>query len=205
MAAIRKPLITIEEYFQLEESSEFRYEYYNGKVILKTGAESAHILVVGGVGATLHGQLRQRPCHVYLNMMRVSIKAANFYTYPDVVVVCGKSQFDETIPDTLLNPTVLVEVLSPSSEEYDRGDKFQAYRTLDSLQEYLLISQNSVHVEHYVRQGDGWLFTETTRLEDIITLPSIDCTLAVQDIYEKVDFDENLPETQHDTSQPKAD
>lgn len=119
--------------------------------------------------------------------------AADFYTYPDVIVVCGEQKFDDKIPNTLLNPTVVIEVLLPATAAYDRGDKFVAYRTLESLQEYLLISQDSVRVEHYMRQGEAWLFTETTRLEDTILLPSIDCKLLVSDIYKKVDFDDDNP------------
>jgi Uma2 family endonuclease len=191
MAALPQSLMTLEEYFQLEESSEIRHEYYHGRVFAMAGASEKHNDIVSSVQFSLYGQTRGRNCKVRASDMRVGIKAADFYTYPDVVIVCGKRELDHQLPNTLLNPTVLVEVLSPSTAAYDHGDKFEAYRTLDSLQEYLLISQNSVRVEHYVRQGDAWLFTETTRLEDTIMLPSIDCTLLVSDIYEKVDFNEN--------------
>ncbi len=193
MAALPQSFMTLEEYFQLEESSEIRHEYYRGRVFAMAGASEKHTDIVSSIQFSLYGQTRQRNCKVRASDMRVGIKSIDFFAYPDVVIVCGKRELDNQLPNTLLNPTVLVEVLSRSTAEYDRGDKFEAYRMMASLQEYLLVSQNSVRVEHYVRQGEAWLFTETTRLEDTIILPSIDCTLLVSDIYEKVDFDDDNP------------
>lgn len=104
--------------------------------------------------------------------------------------MCGERQFEDDVLDTLLNPTVIIEVLSPSTESYNRGKKFQLYRKLESLQEYILIAQDSVHVEHFVRQGEAWVFTEANSRDSIMTLPSIDCTLVLDDVYENVTFEE---------------
>jgi Uma2 family endonuclease len=121
--------------------------------------------------------------------MRVKVSPTGLYTYPDVVVVCDEPQFEDAHVDTLLNPTLIVEVLSPSTEDYDRGTKFEHYRTLPSLQEYLLISQDKIHVVHYLKQPDAtWVLSETTRQEDHIQLPSIVCDLSVAEIYAKVSF-----------------
>lgn len=121
--------------------------------------------------------------------MRVKIPAMGLYTYPDVVVVCGKPQFEDEENDTLLNPTVIVEVLSKSTENYDRGRKFENYRRLESLTEYLLIAQDRPYIEHYMRQADNqWLLSETKELQDVIELPTIECKLALADVYDKVDF-----------------
>jgi Uma2 family endonuclease len=119
--------------------------------------------------------------------MRVKVTATGLYTYPDVVVVCGEPKFEDEFVDTLLNPTLLVEVLSPSTERYDRIAKSSYYRTLDSLAEHLLVAQDEVRLEQYVKQSDGtWLQFECTSLDDIVKLPSIDCSLALRDVYDKV-------------------
>ncbi len=122
--------------------------------------------------------------------MRVKIQHKSLYTYPDVVVVCGQAEFEDEDRDTLLNPMVIVEVLSPSTERYDRGKKFQNYRMIDSLAEYVLVAQDAYRIEHYIRQPDQqWLLSEAASLNDIIALPSIQCTLALADVYEKVLMD----------------
>ena len=122
--------------------------------------------------------------------MRVKIPATGLYTYPDVTVMCGKAQFEDLDRDTLLNPTVIVEILSKSTEGYDRGKKFQNYRMLESLTEYILIAQDAVHIEHYVRQPDNqWLLSEVKDLSAVVELPTIQCTLALIDVYDKVDFE----------------
>jgi len=122
--------------------------------------------------------------------MRISIPQTPHYTYADVVVVCGQTQLEDDFKDNLLNPIVIIEVLSPSTESYDRGKKFQHYRTLEALQEYLLIAQDSYRVEHYVRQADNqWLLSDVSRIDATLTLPSIQCELLVADLYEKVVFE----------------
>lgn len=187
---------TVEEYLALERQSETRNEYLDGEIFEMTGASRPHSFISGSVFVALHRQLRGRPCEVHAHDMRLRVAATNLYTYPDVFVVCGEPQLDDAYADTLLNPTLIVEVLSKSTEKYDRGEKFTHYQKLASLAEYFLIAQDRVHVEHFVRQagaeagrslqGMGWLFTETDRIEDELDLRSIGCTLALAEIYERV-------------------
>jgi Uma2 family endonuclease len=181
---------TPEEYLALERQAEYKSEYFNGEIFAMTGASRRHNLVAGNVLASLHTQLRNRPCEIYPSDMRVKVSPTGLFTYPDVVIVCGEPIFDDKQRDTLLNPTVLVEVLSKSTASYDRGEKFEHYRKLDSLAEYLVIAQNKYHVEHYIRQPDNrWLLSETDDIQKTIHLSSIECDLALADIYDKVEVD----------------
>ena len=179
-------VFTPEEYIARERKSLIKSEYRNGKIYAMPGASRAHNLIVVHVCGELYVQLRDRTCEVYPSDMRVKVSAAGLYTYPDVIVVCDEPRFDDTHFDTLLNPTVLIEVLSPSTAAYDRGQKFASYQTLDSLCEYILISQDRVRVEHYLRQEHGWDLTEYRSLEDVFQLVSIGCELSLQAIYAKV-------------------
>ena len=134
-------------------------------------------------------QLKARPCTTYPSDMRVKVSPTGLYTYPDVTVVCGEARFEDNQQDTLLNPTLIVEVLSESTEAYDRGGKFAHYRKLTSLMEYVLITQTKPHIEHYVRQPDNqWLLSEADSVPDTIHLPSIECHLALAEVYDKVDI-----------------
>jgi Uma2 family endonuclease len=189
MSSQPQAFITPEEYLARERQAEQKSEYFNGEIFAMSGASPRHVLIVTNVVAELRGQLKQRPCTVYSTDLRVKVSATGLYTYPDVVVVCDTPQFDAEHKDTLLNPTLIVEVLSDSTEGYDRGGKFEQYRTLPSFVEYVLIAQDKHHVEHFVRQADNrWILSETNRLEDTITLTSIDCTLALQEVYDKIDL-----------------
>ncbi len=186
-----KPRLTPEDYLALERSADCKSEYFNGETFAMTGASEPHNLVVINTIRELSTQLKKRPCKVYANDMRVKVDPTGLYTYPDVVVTCGKAQFDGMHLDTLLNPTVIVEVLSDSTEAYDRGRKFEHYRKLDSLAEYLLIAQNRPHVESYRRQASQeWLLTECSALDGTLRLSSIDCDLALAEIYDKVELPE---------------
>lgn len=189
MAAIGKPRLTPQEYLARERCAETKSEYLRGEVFAMSGASRQHNLIAVNTSRELSQQLRQRECEVYQADMRVKISATGLYTYPDVTVACGKPEFEDAHVDTLLNPTVLVEVLSPSTADYDRGGKFTHYRRLPSLREYVLISQDRPLVEHYVRQGeDEWLLTEYRSLEQSLQLPSVDCQLPLVEIYFKVSF-----------------
>jgi Uma2 family endonuclease len=191
MSLQAKPLLTPEEYLALERNAEHKSEYFAGEVFALAGASERHNLIVGNVFAGLHPQLRNRPCKVYASDMRAKVHATGLYTYPDVVAVCDEARFDDDQKDTLLNPTVILEVLSESTEAYDRGRKFAHYRKLESLAEYVLIAQETHHVEHYLRQPDNqWLLSESDGLQDAIHLPSINCHLALADVYDKVDIEE---------------
>jgi Uma2 family endonuclease len=189
MPAQPKAYLTPEQYLTLERTAAYKSEYLRGEVFAMAGASPTHVLIVSNIVASLHGQLRRRPCNVYSSDLRVQVQASGLYTYPDVIVVCGPLQFDDDHQDTLLNPTLIVEVLSESTQDYDRGGKFAQYRKIPSFVEYVLVAQDECHVEHFVKQADGrWLLSETSRLEDTLTLPSIECTLSLSDIYEKVQF-----------------
>ena len=176
-----------QEYLKLERQAEYKSEYVNGEIFAMSGASEEHNLIVMNVAAALHTQFRGRPCKVYANDMRVKVSPTGLYTYSDVVAVCGEAQLEDAHLDTLLNPTLLVEVLSSSTEAYDRGEKAEHYRRLPSLAEYLLISQDKPHLEHYRRQADGrWLLSEASQLHALISLPTIDCTLRLAAVYDRV-------------------
>ena len=186
--ASTQTLLTPEEYLARERKALTKSEYRDGRIYAMPGASREHNLITGNTLVELHVQLRNRVCEVYPSNMWVKVSAAGTYTYPDIVVVCDEPLFDDTYFDTLLNPTVLVEVLSPSTAAYDRGEKFAAYQKLDSLCEYVLISQDSVCVEHYLRQEQDWDLTEFRSLDDVFSLVSIECELSLQAIYAKVQF-----------------
>jgi Uma2 family endonuclease len=180
---------TPEEYLALERQAQCKSEYYAGDIIAMAGASRWHNLIVANVISELRSQLKGRPCTTYPSDMRVKVSPTGLYTYPDVTVVCGEVQFEDNQQDTLLNPTLIVEVLSESTEAYDRGGKFAHYRKLPSLMEYVLIAQTKPHVEHYVRQPDNrWLLAEADSLSDTVHLPSIDCRLALLEVYDKVEI-----------------
>ncbi len=180
---------TATEYLALERASETRNELVNGQILAMTGASRAHNLIAANVIAGLHGQLKGRPCEAYPSDMRVKVAATGLYTYPDVVVVCGKPELEDEHGDTLLNPTVIFEVLSPSTEAYDRSEKFAHYLRLESLREYLMVAQDKLRIEHYVRQSHQWVLTVTTTLDEVVELPSIDCRLIARDVYDRIELD----------------
>jgi Uma2 family endonuclease len=179
--------ITPEDYLARERKAKYKSEYFDGEIFAMSGASEAHNLISGNIFAELHAQLKKRSCKVYNNDMRVKVSPSGLYTYPDIIALCDKARFDDEQKDTLLNPTVIIEVLSDSTANYDRGTKFKHYRTLDSLKEYLLIAQDEYHIEHYVRQiNNQWVLSETNNLQETIDLPSIDCCLTLTEVYDKV-------------------
>ena len=186
--AAAQAIFTPEEYLARERKALDKSEYRDGQIYAMPGASHEHNVIMGNTFAELHIQLRDRTCIVYPSDMRVKVSSTGRYTYPDVVVVCDEPRFDDSHFDTLLNPTVLIEVLSPSTAAYDRGEKFASYQKLDSLCEYVLISQDSVCVEHYLRQEQDWDLTEFRSLDDVFSLVSIGCELSLQAIYAKVQF-----------------
>jgi Uma2 family endonuclease len=196
MTLLHEPItVTAAEYLVRERAAITKSEYSKGEIRPMPGASRKHNLISTNILASLHIQLRKQPCEVYPSDMRVKVETSGLITYPDISVVCGEPRFDDGYKDTLLNPTVLIEVLSPSTSAYDRGEKFENYRLIASLQEYLLVAQEKMQVECYSRQPDStWIFTEFKRAGDHFVLASIGCTLALEDIYEKVTID--LPTTQ---------
>jgi Uma2 family endonuclease len=190
MSTQSKTYLTPEQYLEIERKAEFKSEYYRGEMFAMSGAQEPHVLITGDAFGELRQQFRGRSCRAYSNDMRVGVTTAGLYTYPDVVAVCGKPEFLDAEVDTLANPTVIIEVLSPSTEAYDRGLKFKLYRSLESLKEYLLISSLDVSAELYTRQADDqWLLTVKDKLEDSIELMSVDCHLRLADLYERVDHE----------------
>ena len=189
MASNPTTFYTPEEYLALERSCETKHEYYNGEIFAMSGASKWHVLIVTNLIVALGSQLKESPCTVYSTDLRLQVAPTGLYTYPDVIVLCDEARFSDEQEDTLLNPALIVEVLSESTKDYDRGGKFEQYRAIDSFVEYLLIAQDRPHVEHHTRQPDGnWLLHETNNLDDTIHLKSVRCSLRLADIYLKIDF-----------------
>ena len=190
MTAQQKSPYSMEQYLQLERSSEDKHEYYDGDMFVLAGTSERHNRIAVNILANLHGQLRRQPCRVYSSDMRIKIPQVRAYTYPDISLVCGKPLFDDEEKDTLLNPIVIFEILSPSTERYDRGKKFSSYRTISTLQEYILVSQDKISLEHYIRQTDNqWLLIVYTHKTNVATLNAIQCQLLLEDIYDDVSVD----------------
>ena len=178
------------QYLALEREAEQKSEYVNGHIFAMAGAGRQHNQITFNLAGELRAQLRDRPCVAYVSDMRVKVSTTGLYTYPDVVALCGEAKFEDTFMDTLLNPMVIMEVLSGSTEAYDRGEKFAHYRRLPSLCDYVLIAQDKVRIEHYVRQDKQWVFSESDDWNNTIQLTSIDCSLSLEEIYDKVKFPE---------------
>ncbi len=183
--------MTEAEYLAYERASSTKHEYYKGRIYAMTGAKEAHNLIAGNIIAALHPQLRRKGCRIYPSDMRVKIMQTGLNTYPDIAVVCGPPQFTDNVRDTIINPIVIIEVLSVSTERYDRGMKFQHYRTIETLDDYMLVAQDHPHIEHFSRQENGlWIFQEATNVALRINIPSIGCVLHLQDVYAQVEFEQ---------------
>jgi len=189
MAVSVKRKWTVDEYLAFEREREIRHEYFDGEIFAMSGAGPAHVDIRTNTQTSLVIQLRGRPCKVNDQDMRVKT-ASGLYTYPDISVVCGERAFNDDKPPSLLNPTVIVEVLSPSTESYDRGDKFRHYRSIPSFREYVLISSTHQQIEHFARTADdSWRITVADAPDGAIALESIGCTLTLADIYVDVVFE----------------
>ncbi|HVQ37830.1 MAG TPA: Uma2 family endonuclease [Pyrinomonadaceae bacterium] len=186
MASVPNYYLTPEDYLALERKAEFKSEYMDGAVYAFAGGSPRHNLIVANVIITLGLQLRGRPCRVYPSDLKVSVPNFKRFFYPDVSVVCGDDEVADDERDVLLNPKLIVEVSSESTAAFDRGKKFLSYQQIESLREYLLVSQDEMLVEDYTRQGnDTWLYTKVTGLDGSLSLPSIECTLSLKDVYDK--------------------
>jgi Uma2 family endonuclease len=204
VAIERERRYSIEEYFRLDEASEEKLEYRDGyivplgEIIAMAGGSESHALISANFAGELRNALKGKPCRVYSSDLRVRIKGTPLYVYPDVSVICGPTQFDtETPPKSVLNPKVIVEVTSPGTEAYDRTEKFKKYLRLDSVDEYVMVSQNAAWVDVYTRQADGnWLFQPVHGPGAVVRLSSLDVALPLSEIYAGVDFPpEPLPPT----------
>lgn len=191
MCAIARPYLTPEEYLTLERQAEAKSGYLRGEVYAMAGASRQHVTIMTNTIVALGTRLKAGPCMVFGSDLRVKVPPTRLYTYPDVSIVCGKPQFEDRQQDTLVNPTVIFEILSRSTEGYDRGEKFENYRTLASLSDYVLVSQHRPLVEHFARQPDeSWLLKSYAGLDAILPLPTIGCELPLADIYDKVEWPE---------------
>lgn len=189
MATVTATYVTPEEYLARERKADTRSEYLNGQIFAMAGGTPEHALLALNLAAELRQALKESPCRVYSSDLRLGVATSGLYTYPDVTVVCGDLVFADDRKDTVTNPVLLAEVLSDSTKDYDRGEKFQHYRTLASLQEYLTVAQDTVHVEQYTRQPTGqWLLTECNDPSLALQLSSLGIEIKVADIYAKVKF-----------------
>ncbi len=190
MSTTETAVVSLAEYLEMERHSETKHEYVNGRIYaMSPGAADAHHLICWNLMGALHDQLRNRPCRVYHSDMRVKVSPTGMYTYPDIAALCGKPHLENFKGvDTLLNPSVLIEVLSPTTEMYDRDDKFEHYSRLESLQEYVLVSQKRMRVEHFVRDGAEWRLSELRDPQALLRLASIGCEVPLAEIYRGVEF-----------------
>ncbi len=189
MASNPKTYFTPEEYLELERQAEYKSEYYKGEIFAMAGASPRHNLLTANIVGELRAKLKGKPGAVVSADLLVKTSKTGLHTYPDVVVVCGKPTLDEKEKRILLNPTIIVEVLSQSTKDYDRGGKFEAYREIESFTEYILVAQERFHVEHFAKQSDGsWVMRETDSFEDSIKLQTLDSELSLQEIYYNFDF-----------------
>jgi Uma2 family endonuclease len=195
IATVTKTLVTLEEYRAIAEKAEERYEYCNGKMIVMSGGTATHSRITVEITTCLNISVRGTNFQVYNGDMRIWIPNFNHGTYADVLVINGEPEFNDDRTDEILNPLLIIEVLSPSTEAYDRGDKFRKYRSIPSFCEYLVVSQSEPYIEKYLRleQGDRWQLQTYDQLDQIISLESLKVELPLQEIYRRVDFDP-LPE-----------
>jgi Uma2 family endonuclease len=195
MSTQSKTFLTRERYLEIERQEEWKNEYYRGEIIPMPLPGFVHCEIVGNVGSMLSTQLRGRDARALMSALKVFVPQVSFYAYPDISIFRGRPQFqDLTYSDTALNPTVIVEIFTKRSEEYDRGLKFDLYRYLPSLSEYLLVSAYDVSAELFTRQPDDqWLHTEKKALQESVDLRSIDCRLPLAEVYERVDFNFSQP------------
>lgn len=189
MATVPGNYISPEEYLERERKAETRSEYVRGEIFAMAGASIRHGRIISNLIRELGNRLVEGPCEVFSTDLRLAVNAAGMYTYPDVMVVCGDPVTIDKHHDTIVNPVVIIEVLSDSTKNYDRGQKFQYYRMLPALKEYVTVSQDEVHVERHVRGSAGeWTLMEFGKLEDALELQSIDVTLPLAEIYRRIDF-----------------
>jgi Uma2 family endonuclease len=191
MVAQPIPHITPDEYLAAEREAALKSEYLDGQIYAMAGASPEHNTISVNVLVSIGTHLKGRPCQAFGSDQRVAVTETGLYAYPDVTVVCGKLVLDDERGDTLLNPTVVIEILSPSTEAWDRGVKAEHYRRLASLQEYLLIAQDRPHVERYVRKDDGsWVLWEASGLDASIRIEAIALHLPLAELYDRVEFGE---------------
>ena len=190
MQLIEEKTYSPEEYLELEIASEERHEYIDGEIITVTGGTPNHNQIAVNLVGALNSALKGKPYQVFVTDQRLWIPKRRIYTYPDVMVVALPLQFQEGRRDTITNPLIIVEVLSKSTKSYDKDEKFAAYRTIPTFQEYILFDQDKIHVEQYSKTGDNkWLFSEYEDTGDILSLTSLSFEIILADIYDKINFE----------------
>ena len=187
----RERTFTVDEYLLIERGSDSKSEFYCGRILAMAGASPAHNLITANVIAALAPKLTGSTFRVYASDLKIRTGASGLFAYPDATVVCGELEYHDDHRDVVTNPTLIVEVLSPSTEAFDRGTKFQEYQQIDSLNCYMMVAQHEPRVDVYIRQtGNQGLLTTATRLTDSVTLGSIGCALALSEVYSGVEFPE---------------
>jgi Uma2 family endonuclease len=190
VAVRRQPFITPEAYLKQEREAATKSEYIDGQIYAMSGASRQHNRITVDVATLINVQLRGGPCELFSNDMRVKVNDNSLYTYPDVVVACGEARFEDAALDTLLDPTLIIEVLSDSTEKYDRGKKFAHYQRIASLKEYVMIAQDEARIECYTRlEDDRWMLSKVASLEEAMPLESIGCVLPLAEVYARVKFE----------------
>ncbi len=192
MSALPKRYFTQEEYAMLEEKAGYKSQYVAGEIFAMAGAEPWHDIIANNLGGMFYVRFRGRTCTYHSADMKVRAKAGDLWTYPDLSVLCGQPKYDASArPRSLLNPQAIFEVLSPSTASFDRGDKFERYKRIESLNDYVLVASETMRVEHYARQdAGGWLYHEYHEAADMLKLASVDAELPLAEIYERVTFPE---------------
>ena len=200
MSALPKRYFTPEEYLLLEERSPYKSQWIDGEIFpmgedtsgvpsMMGGAAPVHVLITGNLGFSLNLRFRGRSCRAFIADLRVASVPGGIYTYPDVSALCGEPRYDDSNPPSLLNPQIIVEVLSPSTAAFDRGEKFMRYKGLASLTDYVLVAADKIEVEHHARQPEGgWLSRTFAQPTDLLRLASVDCEIPLGEIYDKVGF-----------------
>jgi len=180
---------SVDEYLAMDRAADYKSEYVAGEIFVMGGASSKHVLITSNIVREFGNQLKKTDCQVYSSDLRIQADTGKSFHYPDVAVVCGRPEYLDNRMDTITNPLVIVEVLSPSTRNYDRGDKFVSYRSLASLREYILIDLEPCHVEHYVRKDGGiWELSESNDCQGSLVVASLDISIPLAEIYAKVEL-----------------
>lgn len=187
--SLARQRVSPQEYLAIEREAEYKSEYFQGTMYAMAGANEPHNLISTNITAELRTQFKGRPCRVYASDMRVKVSATGLYTYPDVLALCGQALFEDEKRDTLLNPSLIIEILSASTESYVRGEKFAQYRNVQAITDYVLVAQDRPRVEHFTRQPKGrWLLSAFCDLQDTLSLENLNCQLPLLEIYDKIEF-----------------
>jgi Uma2 family endonuclease len=190
MSSYPKHRYTLEEYFALELSSETKYEYWNGEVFAMSGVSPEHAQIQINLTISLGTQMRGGPCRVFPSDLRIKVPAYLPYRYPDLSALCGEAQYEKMSGlDVLINPALIIEILSPTTEAFDRGDKFTYYKSIPSFTEYLLVAQHRPYVGQYIKvTNEEWRYYEFNDMDGVVNLSSVNCRLTLSEIYEDVTF-----------------